>query len=123
MAKPKTKEADSKAAKLKAEEHADKTSDAAKAGTKAPARTDLQDAPEPEDRRLAATEGVVARGRTVVTEKGTFRPGQKVTASKDEITRLRKNGSLVDPARASILLGAGPRFFQEDAAAKGAKEA
>lgn len=78
----------------------------------------------PKDDRLKPTEGVVARGHTVVTGPGPeneFGPGKVVTATKQEIEKLRARGVLVDPHRVIAPLGTGPRFFKEDDAAKGDK--
>lgn len=78
----------------------------------------------PKDDRLKDTEGVVARGHTVVTGPGPeneFGPGKRITASKQEIEKLRARGVLVDPHRIIAPLGTGPRFFKEDDAAKGDK--
>lgn len=78
----------------------------------------------PKDERLKPTEGVVARGHTVVTGPGPeneFGPGKTITASKQEIEKLRGRGVLVDPSRIIAPLGTGPRFFKEDEASKGDK--
>lgn len=76
----------------------------------------------PVDVRLAATKGIVARGRVVTTEHGTFFPGQEVTCTRDEITRLRRNKYLVDPRENLLPLGTGPKYFQEDKASEGVPE-
>jgi len=76
----------------------------------------------PKDDKLLPTRGVVARGKTVTTERGTFRQGEVVISTPDEIKRLRRLKFLVDPRETLLPMGNGPRFFQEDAAAKDAPE-
>lgn len=76
----------------------------------------------PKDDKLKPTEGVVARGHTVTTGEGTFTVGERFTASKGEIEKMRKRGVCVDPNRIPAPLGSGPQFLREDEAAKGAKE-
>lgn len=76
----------------------------------------------PRDDRLRRQVGIVARGRTVTTEDGTFTHGQEVRCTADEIARLRKIKFLVDPRENLLPLGNGPKFFQEDEAAKDTKE-
>lgn len=73
----------------------------------------------PKDEALRPTAGVVARGHTVINEHGEHRAGMTVTASKQEIERMRARGVLVDPHRVPAPLGDGPQFLKEDEAAKG----
>lgn len=72
---------------------------------------------------MGKTKGTVARGHTVVTEHGTFKPGETVELEAKEIERLRRIGALVDPNRVFLPIGHGPNFYAEDPAVKMAEQA
>jgi hypothetical protein len=54
--------------------------------------------------------GIVARGRTVVTDKGRKGPGETVDLAEDEIKELRARGFLVDPEAEEVKEASGPTF-------------
>ena len=76
--------------------------------------------PQSQDNKQRRTMGVVARGNFVKDDSGYKGPGEFVTASAEEIERLRVKGVLVDEGRIAMPLGvSGPSVLREDAASKG----
>ncbi len=75
----------------------------------------------PKDEKQGKFDGVVARGRSVDDGKKVYMPGETFHGSKEEISKLRRSGHLVDPSAPSRLIGSGPTFIAGDPAVANAE--